>query len=67
MKMPSGSNGFGVRSGMPINGPLIGTSVTKDPMVSPSTGAFATSTAPGNGPPPPPGLFTTAAGTPYVS
>ena len=33
----------------------------------PSAGAFATSIAPGKGPPPPPGLLTTAADVPYAA
>ena len=63
-KSRSAQRGRGCRSGMPIVGPTTGTPITKDPIVYPSAGAFATDTAPGNGPPPPPGLFTTAAGTP---
>ena len=49
---------------MSINGPTKGTPITKDPITEPSAGASKTSNAPGNGPSPPPGLFTTEAGIP---
>ena len=48
-------------------GPTIGTPITKDPTMEPSAGPLRTSKAPGNGPSPPPGLFTTEAETPVIS
>ena len=65
--MPSGSKRSGVRSSIPIWWPITGTPITKEPTMYPSAGAFATSIAPGNGPPPPPGLLTTAADVPYAA